>query len=577
MEGRVIYLTLVQQQHRKAPDGHRNPSDRGHWAWDSEVIWGNKTKNTIFAPAQTACQGSPDVCVWDSEVMWRHRGGLSWAGLRSGRSTGTVLPASLWDAPNTISTYEVAKLKSYVDLEVSDDLAPHSAVLLQVSGGAGEQCLLIAADTPRLQQPGIRVSHLARSPRSSLPPHSTLRTHLGVPSARPPSAPRRHPSSISPTASPVSAPTAFWDARASSSTTPHIAQVAALLASHEHQDAQDLFQLLSECVREENTRIGHEGARDRGFAGVAAAAAPADDDAQAGVLSSFDGLTATRACLHYGYTAAMCHFVFDTVQLATRARERRWGLVRAACVTAAGGHRAAVPRWPCQTGMRMQTGTTQTPARARRRVHQGGARGRVGLDARRGRKRAARKGMCIERVSGDVCTRQSMLGRPPAVLALHMNRSVHTALHVARVVFPELLDLTLYTTTTDGDSVLSLNPTTALSDAMAHRGARVTGEAGYGDAHRGAGGEVHGVDRCFIWFSGAPWCRRFCNLAEGIAFLRAVQHKRKSYFLTHAFARTQSEKEQLQSRETSHELSGLTIVLSGQLILYRDMGSQWQT
>ncbi|KAJ7191414.1 hypothetical protein GGX14DRAFT_407206 [Mycena pura] len=35
---------------------HRNPSDRGHWAWDSEVIWGNKTKNTIFAPAQTACR-----------------------------------------------------------------------------------------------------------------------------------------------------------------------------------------------------------------------------------------------------------------------------------------------------------------------------------------------------------------------------------------------------------------------------------------------------------------------------------------------------------------------------------------
>src|ERR1700761_6232505 len=59
-------------------------------------------------------------------------------------------PGSPRDAPNTISLRsgrtQVLILSDlcflYDDLEVSDDLVPHSAVLPQVSGGrAGEQCL----------------------------------------------------------------------------------------------------------------------------------------------------------------------------------------------------------------------------------------------------------------------------------------------------------------------------------------------------------------------------------------------------------------------------------------------------
>ncbi|KAJ7215544.1 hypothetical protein GGX14DRAFT_562755 [Mycena pura] len=114
-----------------------------------------------------------------------------------------------------------------------------------------------------------------------------------------------------------------------------------------------------------------------------------------------------------------------------------------------------------------------TPARARCGAHRGGgARRRVGLDARRRRRCGTGdvlKGVHI--VSGGMCTRQSMLGRPPAVLALHMNHSVHTVLRVARVAL-QLLDLAPYTT----DGVLSLDPTAALSNAAAHRGAPVTGE-----------------------------------------------------------------------------------------------------
>ncbi|KAJ7202523.1 hypothetical protein GGX14DRAFT_570629 [Mycena pura] len=131
------------------------------------------------------------------------------------------------------------------------------------------------------------------------------RSHLCVPSAQPPlkrpSAPRLHPSAhppSPPTASPASPLTAFRGAPASSSTTPHIARAAALLASHGHPDAQELFQLISECVREDNVnaRVGRAGVRDGGSAGVTAAAV--GDDALAGVPSPFDGLRrrAARVC-----------------------------------------------------------------------------------------------------------------------------------------------------------------------------------------------------------------------------------------------------------------------------------------
>jgi hypothetical protein len=75
----------------------------------------------------------------------------------------------------------------------------------------------------------------------------------------------------------------------------------------------------------------------------------------------------------------------------------------------------------------------------------------------------------IEQLAGGVCTQQSVLGRvsscfrfvihpcrpdkhtqPPAVLALHLNCFMHTGFgaskNTLRTAFPELLDLTPYTT-----------------------------------------------------------------------------------------------------------------------------------
>jgi ubiquitin carboxyl-terminal hydrolase 1 len=87
---------------------------------------------------------------------------------------------------------------------------------------------------------------------------------------------------------------------------------ASLFRSREHQDAQELFQLLSESIKDEAAEVEKESRRDRGFAGVASAIP--STSAGTGV---FDGLTANRrVCVICGYTEAVMHFAFDNLQLA---------------------------------------------------------------------------------------------------------------------------------------------------------------------------------------------------------------------------------------------------------------------
>jgi ubiquitin carboxyl-terminal hydrolase 1 len=86
-----------------------------------------------------------------------------------------------------------------------------------------------------------------------------------------------------------------------------------LISSREHQDAQELFQLLSECIKSEITAIDKEQARDRGLGGLAQLTEPNKEIGK----SVFDGLTAhRRSCVVCGYTEAVMHFPFDNWQLA---------------------------------------------------------------------------------------------------------------------------------------------------------------------------------------------------------------------------------------------------------------------
>jgi hypothetical protein len=88
-----------------------------------------------------------------------------------------------------------------------------------------------------------------------------------------------------------------------------------LLCSREHQDAQELFQLVSECIKREATAVDKEGFRDRGLGAISRTSGSSRHKNIGSTV--FDGLTANRrSCVVCGYTEAVMHFSFDNWQLA---------------------------------------------------------------------------------------------------------------------------------------------------------------------------------------------------------------------------------------------------------------------
>ena len=87
-----------------------------------------------------------------------------------------------------------------------------------------------------------------------------------------------------------------------------------LFSSRQHQDAQELFQLVSECIKREIAAVDKESHRDRGLSGGMTGGRPSRRTIGKSV---FDGLTANRrSCKQCGYTEAVMHFGFDNWQLA---------------------------------------------------------------------------------------------------------------------------------------------------------------------------------------------------------------------------------------------------------------------
>ncbi|KAJ7613527.1 hypothetical protein FB45DRAFT_981791 [Roridomyces roridus] len=328
------------------------------------------------------------------------------------------------------------------------------------------------------------------------------------------------------------------------------AKAAALLATHEHQDAQEFFQLLTECVREERARVVAEGAYGRPLGLELALEDSREEEEEEMGSSPFDGLTATRrACVRCGYTAAIRHFAFDSLQLPLESAGGMgggWGGTPLTALLRAYTTLEILQDCPCRrcelrvTARRLADeivtleapaprvngmivdlddgdveeaalvvedapppkkkgkskskskakakshdpeGEGPTPSRVRRikvvkRMHERVMRaleaGRIeeeeleGWDLGEGGD--ALKGVKIERVSGGVCTRQSMLGRPPPILALHINRSIHTGMRMvkngAHVAFSEMLDVGPFTT----GGIMSLDPTMDLNGAPGGQG-----------------------------------------------------------------------------------------------------------
>ncbi|KAF8166700.1 hypothetical protein BJ912DRAFT_234154 [Pholiota molesta] len=308
----------------------------------------------------------------------------------------------------------------------------------------------------------------------------------------------------------------------------HPSTASSLFTSREHQDAQELFQLVSECIKNETSAVDWEGLKDRGIAGVLDLSTPraasppgekgneADDE---GISSSavprglssksvFDGLTANRrSCVVCGYTEAVMHFGFDNWQLAlprlatscrledcledyTRleilkdcvcrkcsvlATHRRLlqelETLREAIEPSAGVSSASAfaPGSPAASSSTMPSASPSKskPSNSKKKrfkeVKRMEQRVKTALTEGRIEDESFLDGVRLERVVSPASTKQAMIARPPPVLALHLNRSVHYGQYAAkntiRVYFPEVLDLTPYTTS----GSLSTIPTSAIS------------------------------------------------------------------------------------------------------------------
>ena len=95
-----------------------------------------------------------------------------------------------------------------------------------------------------------------------------------------------------------------------------------LFTSREHQDAQELFQLISEALKEEALAVDREAIRDRGLGAITLREEPPQLAYSQPTKSRepgkgvFEGLTANRrSCIVCNYTEAVMHFSFDNIQL----------------------------------------------------------------------------------------------------------------------------------------------------------------------------------------------------------------------------------------------------------------------
>ncbi|KAI5893187.1 cysteine proteinase [Schizophyllum commune H4-8] len=243
-----------------------------------------------------------------------------------------------------------------------------------------------------------------------------------------------------------------------------------LLNSREHQDAQELFQIVSECVKDEIQAVDKERYRDRGLGGLAPVLPP--ELAKEIGKSVFDGLTANRrSCVVCGYTEAVMHFGFDSWQLALPMRSDGCFLevlledytrleVLRDCVCRKCSLRATHAR--LQRELEELKASEKPKKKRLKEAQRQEALVRTALEE--GRIEDDLPDVKLDRAISHASTKQAMVARPPPVLVLHMNRSMHfgyggAAKNPMRIAFPEMLDLTPFTTS----GSLSLSPTEQIS------------------------------------------------------------------------------------------------------------------
>ncbi|KAG8904175.1 hypothetical protein FRB99_002123 [Tulasnella sp. 403] len=260
-----------------------------------------------------------------------------------------------------------------------------------------------------------------------------------------------------------------------------------LFSSREHQDAQELFQLLSSCIQEEAAEVDSESLKDRGLAvvdGPSPSDAPTRKEASKGV---FEGLTANRrSCVKCNYTEAVMHFPFDNLTLPVP----RVPSCKLEDCLAAYTHIETLYDCICRKCSILATldklkAESERLALAAAAPDASSTKKKKAKEAKRLQQKVEQaleektiehdiKGLELEKVISPCSTKQSMIARAPPVLALHLNRSAyfgfgHAAKNSCNVTFPEILDLTPYTTS----GALSTTPSSPISSHT--RGAQFTG------------------------------------------------------------------------------------------------------
>ncbi|KAG8890934.1 hypothetical protein FRB98_002954 [Tulasnella sp. 332] len=247
-----------------------------------------------------------------------------------------------------------------------------------------------------------------------------------------------------------------------------------LFSSREHQDAQELFQLISSSIQDEANEVDSESHKDLGLAAVDRADRVSRKDAAKTV---FEGLTANRrSCVTCGYTEAVMHFPFDNLNLAVpRASTctlqdclagytqiellndcicRKCSMLATLRkLTEEATRLAETASHPDASSNRKKR--AKEAIKLQRRVQDALDESRIEEDI---------KDVKLEKVFSPCSTKQVMIARPPPVLVVHLNRSSYYGYGSAhknscRVMFSEVLDLTPYTTS----GALSLKPQSPIS------------------------------------------------------------------------------------------------------------------
>ncbi|CUA70155.1 ubiquitin carboxyl-terminal hydrolase 1 [Rhizoctonia solani] len=254
---------------------------------------------------------------------------------------------------------------------------------------------------------------------------------------------------------------------------------SALFSSREHQDAQELFQLLSSVVRDEAATVLQERLRERGLGGLTAAGTRETSDPDVSIRSVFDGLMAQRrSCVDCGYTEAVRHFAFDNISLTvpplsgtslvqclqdyTRLEVLEDCLCSMCSMKAT--HRRLLGELERQQANAAIPGE-KPKATASRKKRERETRKLEEMVRRAIADRKVEdeiKGLKMEKVYSKRSTKQVMIARPPPVLALHLQRSAFFGRAIknpCRVTFPEYLDIASFTTS----GRLSTSPTMPIS------------------------------------------------------------------------------------------------------------------